>query len=105
MINAGLFSSNTNEWATPISLFNELDSEFHFDLDPCATAENAKCKSFYTIEDDGLTQNGGGAESVLQSALWKGNRKMGSQVFGRIQKAKHPGCIAYSGTNGHGIFS
>lgn len=60
MINAGLFSSKSNEWATPRSLFEELDREFHFDLDPCATPENAKCKRFYTIEDDGLTQNWGG---------------------------------------------
>lgn len=59
MINKGLFSSKSNEWATPLSLFKELDGEFHFDLDPCATPENAKCKTFYTIEDDGLTQNWG----------------------------------------------
>lgn len=60
MINTGLFSSKTNEWATPKALFEELDKEFHFNLDPCATPENAKCKHFYTIEDDGLTQDWGG---------------------------------------------
>lgn len=61
MINEGLFSSNTNEWATPKAFFDALDAEFHFDLDPCATPENAKCKKFYTVEDDGLTKNWGGA--------------------------------------------
>jgi len=60
MINAGLFSSNTNEWATPKSLFASLDAEFHFDLDPCSTDENAKCEKHYTIDTDGLTQNWGG---------------------------------------------
>lgn len=60
MINTGLFSSKTNEWATPKALFEELDKEFHFNLDPCATPENAKCKRFYTIEDDGLIQDWGG---------------------------------------------
>ena len=35
MINKGLFSSNTDEWSTPQELFNELDKEFHFTLDPC----------------------------------------------------------------------
>jgi len=59
-MNKGLFSSNTNEWATPAAFFAELDAEFHFDLDPCATPGNAKCADFYTIEDDGLTQNWGG---------------------------------------------
>lgn len=60
MINSGLFSSKTNEWATPLALFQELDQEFGFTLDPCATPQNAKCKKFYTIEDDGLKQNWGG---------------------------------------------
>lgn len=60
MINNGLFTSNTNEWATPDSLFKELDAEFHFDLDPCSTDDNAKCELHYTIDTDGLTQNWGG---------------------------------------------
>ena len=55
-----LFSSASNEWATPQVLFDELNEEFHFTLDPCATKENAKCENFYTIENDGLTQNWGG---------------------------------------------
>lgn len=59
-INKGLFSSNTSEWETPTAFFKALDAEFHFTLDPCATHENAKCKRYYTIEDDGLTQNWGG---------------------------------------------
>lgn len=60
MINSGLFSSKTNEWATPLALFQELDKEFGFTLDPCATPQNAKCEKFYTIEDDGLTRDWGG---------------------------------------------
>ena len=37
MINTGLFSSKTNEWATPKLFFEELNKEFNFTLDPCAT--------------------------------------------------------------------
>ena len=59
-MNSGLFSSRTDEWATPISLFEELNKEFNFDLDPCSTHQNAKCKVHYTIDDDGLTKNWGG---------------------------------------------
>ena len=65
MINKGLFTSSSNEWATPDSLFKELDAEFHFDLDPCSTDDNAKCKLHYTIDTDGLKQNWGGAACVL----------------------------------------
>ena len=52
-----MFSSKTPEWATPQAFFDELNKEFNFTLDPCATKENAKCKKFYTKEDDGLKQN------------------------------------------------
>lgn len=60
MINSGLFTSNTDEWATPQELFDKLDEEFHFDLDVCASKENAKCKRFFTKEQDGLKQKWGG---------------------------------------------
>ena len=51
------FSSNTPEWSTPQALFDDLNKEFNFTLDPCATPENAKCKRFFTEEQDGLKQN------------------------------------------------
>lgn len=63
MLTKGLITSNSNEWETPMDLFQELDREFHFDLDPCSTDENAKCEFHYTIDNDGLTQNWGGGES------------------------------------------
>lgn len=84
MLNKGLFSSNSNEWATPLELYKELDAEFHFNLDPCCSKDNAKCETFYTIEDDGLTKNWGGALRVLQSALWAGDRNVGSKMLRRI---------------------
>lgn len=60
MLTSGLTSSNTDEWATPQSLFDKLNAAFHFTLDPCATPENAKCAKFYTKEQDGLKQDWGG---------------------------------------------
>ena len=39
-----------------MELFEDLDREFGFNLDPCATAENAKCERHFTRGDDGLTQ-------------------------------------------------
>jgi site-specific DNA-methyltransferase (adenine-specific) len=52
-----MFSSNSYEWETPQDLFDMLDAEFHFTLDPCATPENAKCERFFTKEDNGLLQD------------------------------------------------
>ena len=59
-----MFSSKTNEWSTPQQLFDELDREFHFTLDPCCTHENAKCKKHFTIEEDGLKQSWGGNQFI-----------------------------------------
>lgn len=50
------FSSATDEWPTPRDFFDRLDAEFHFELDVCATAENAKCGRYFTRADDGLAQ-------------------------------------------------
>lgn len=58
-MNSCLFSSATVEWATPQALFDELDAEFHFNLDPCCTHENAKCAEHFTKAEDGLSQNWG----------------------------------------------
>lgn len=51
-----IFSRKSDEWATPQEVFDSLNDEFHFDIDVCATAENAKCDRFFTAEDDGLAQ-------------------------------------------------
>jgi phage N-6-adenine-methyltransferase len=52
-----MLSSNTPEWGTPLTFFDELNKEFNFTLDPCATKENAKCSKFYTKEDNGLSKD------------------------------------------------
>lgn len=57
-----MFSSKTDQWATPESFFNNLNGEFNFDLDPCADEYNHKCERYYTKEDNGLSQNWGGTE-------------------------------------------
>lgn len=50
------FSRATDLWATPQHVFDKYDSIFHFETDVCAISENAKCKKFYTPEQDGLKQ-------------------------------------------------
>ena len=61
-MNKVVFSRQSDEWATPQEIFDTLDAEFHFDLDPCATDENHKCERYFTIENSGLEQNWGGVE-------------------------------------------
>ncbi len=81
------FSSKTNEWATPQDFFDELDREFHFELDVCATKENAKCKKYIIEEQDGLKVN------------WKNYRCFMNPPYGReiskwVKKAsEHKGLV------------
>lgn len=49
------FSSKNLEWETPQELFDELDKEFNFECDVCATKENAKCDRYLTKANDGLS--------------------------------------------------
>lgn len=45
-----MYSSKTDQWATPDDFFRELDQEFHFNLDPCANEQNHKCEKYFTKE-------------------------------------------------------
>jgi site-specific DNA-methyltransferase (adenine-specific) len=66
-----LFSSNSTEWGTPQDLFDELNKKYRFTLDPCGTAENAKCKRFFSASEDGLSKS------------WKGERVFCNPPYGR----------------------
>lgn len=49
-----LFSHKSDEHGTPQFLFDKLNAQYKFTLDPCATEESAKCALYYTKEQDGL---------------------------------------------------
>lgn len=49
-----LFSSGRDDWRTPTHLFDELNEEFHFDVDLCADDSNHLCEEYYTKERDGM---------------------------------------------------
>lgn len=55
-----LLSSKSDEYSTPQEVFDKLDEEFHFDLDPCSTHENCKCERHFTKEENGLIQDWSG---------------------------------------------
>lgn len=54
------FSSDRMDWETPADLFEKLDAEYHFTLDPASDGTNAKCRKYYTVADNGLLQDWGG---------------------------------------------
>lgn len=56
-----MFSSETDLWATPQDLFDELNEIYSFETDVCAVPENAKCSRYFTPEMDGLKQEWSGS--------------------------------------------
>lgn len=78
----GMFSSATDEWATPQGFFDELNEEFNFTLDPAASEESHKCEMFFTKEQNGLDRSWGGLHGILQPALRAGDRKVGTESAG-----------------------
>ena len=53
-----------------------MNEEFKFTLDPCSTKENAKCKKYFTKEQDGLKQD------------WKGERVFVNPPFSQVNDKK-----------------
>lgn len=84
MVSKALFSSGdrggTVDWSTPQELFNNLNREFGFTLDVCATPENAKCARYFTKEADGLARGWG------QDVCWM-NPPYGREIGKWVEKA------------------
>jgi phage N-6-adenine-methyltransferase len=74
---------------TPPELFTELNREFRFTLDVCATHENAKCSIYFTEQGCFEQYNGeviqglGGGDGLTGS--WKGERAWCNPPFSDIE--------------------
>lgn len=68
-----MWSSKRGDWKTPFDLYEWLDEQFHFTLDPCADpSNNLGTPKFYTEEDDGLAQS------------WRNERCYINPEYGRV---------------------
>jgi len=78
------FQSKKDDWGTPQDLFDKLNRIHNFDLDVCASDHNAKCKNYYTVEDNAFLQE------------WKGtcfmNPPYGKNIRLWIKKAYEESC-------------
>lgn len=83
--NNGRYNGNGREWETPPEVFDPLDAEFQFTLDPCCTVDSSKAPRFYTEREDGLSQDWG-AETVFM------NPPYGREVYAWTEKALQSAC-------------
>ncbi len=79
--NNGRYNGNGRHWRTPPEVFDPLNAEFSFTLDPCTTADNVRTPVFYTESDDGLLQEWGGHRVFL-------NPPYGREIAAWVQKAR-----------------
>lgn len=79
-----MFSSKTDDWATPQDFFDKLNEEFNFQLDVCADGSNAKCARYFFKR----TRRSG---SELDAAKWGGavwcNPPYGREISKWVQKS------------------
>ena len=86
----GLTSTGNIVVSTPQEFFDGLARIFNFTLDVCALPENAKCSSYYTPDNDGLSLPWGGC--MVQSSLRKGNIFLGQERLRGVEEGLQRFC-------------
>jgi phage N-6-adenine-methyltransferase len=76
----------SDEWGTPKALFDFLKRFFRFDVDVCASPDNAKCKRFFTKEDNGLKKEWKPGETYWMNPPYS---RSGEWVAKATQSAKN----------------
>lgn len=84
-MNSVHFSTGKDDWGTPQDLFDALNKEFNFTLDPCADDNNHKCDKYYTIEQDGLAQSWAG-ETVFCNPPYSRKTKTNAGQIAWVEK-------------------
>ena len=89
-INAGMMSSTFSGWETPDDLFERINYAIEFDLDVCASPENAKCRAFYTEGMQGLEQDWVWARCWMNPPY---GREIGKWTSKARETAEHGGLV------------
>lgn len=62
-----------DRWETPLYIFNRLNEEFTFTLDPCCETHTAKAETFFTENENGLVQDWRGHIVFVNPPYSRGN--------------------------------
>ena len=92
------FSQESDEWATPQWLFDALNKEFGFTLDPCATNDSTKCDKHYTMRENGLLKDWSG-EVVFMNPPYSDVAAWMRKAYGSAQDGSTVVCLIPSRTD------
>lgn len=97
-ITALLQQPETDVWATPQWLFDALNKEFGFTLDPCSDGTNAKCPKFYTPRENGLLRDWG-TETVFMNPPYSEVDEWMRKAYGAAQEGATVVCLVPARTD------
>ncbi len=98
-LTSGLFTSRTEEWETPNYVFSMLNKEFDFQIDVCATSENAKCNVFFDKSVDGLKREWSPFRCWMNPPYGKNISKWMKKAFEESQRGSLVVCLIPSRTD------
>ena len=87
-----MFSSLSDEWETPQSIFDLLHKEFDFTHDLAASSYNTKCEKYFTVTDNSLLQDW----ALLGCRGWLNppySRRLCKQFIQKAAKERLDGCL------------
>jgi phage N-6-adenine-methyltransferase len=87
-MNAYMPLSQTDDWATPQNLFDELDAIHHFTLDVAASSTNHKTPHWFGLDHEDPLLRDGLAMSWENHRVWC-NPPYGRQIKDWVKKAHH----------------
>ena len=91
-------NTQTDVWATPQWLFDALDKEFGFTLDPCSDGKNQKCAKHYTSQENGLLRDWG-TETVFMNPPYSECDAWMRKAYGAAQEGATVVCLVPSRTD------
>jgi phage N-6-adenine-methyltransferase len=95
-----LFSRQSDEWQTPVGLFQELHREFNFSLDAAATRENAQCERYFSLADrNALTVSWCGEGTIWLNPPYSQCREFIAKAAGEARKGCTVVCLVPSRTD------
>jgi phage N-6-adenine-methyltransferase len=92
--------AQTDVWNTPQWLYDALNKEFGFTLDPCSDGTNAKCAKFFTQQENGLLMNWG-TETVFMNPPYSEVGDWMRKAYGAAQEGATVVCLVPARTDGN----
>ena len=86
-------SSKSAEWETPPDFFARYAEIYDFDIDVCATGENAMLPKYWTKEDDALAQDWRGMTCWMNPPYGREIAKIVKKAWEEAQKGATVVCL------------